>query len=147
MIDRISLLAVLNDEIPITRALGIKVDQLTDHSILLSAPLENNINHKSTAFGGSLYSVAVLAGWGMIYSLLDSLNLHAHIVIHESHIEYLKPVNQAIQASCEIDSQAEFDKKIKLYKRKGISRINLVVDINNAGQLAVKFNGQYVIHN
>ena len=146
VIDTISLQKILNEEIPITRALGISVDYLTENSIILSAPLANNINHKSTAFGGSLYSVAVLAGWAMIYSILDSLNLHAHIVIHESDIQYLKPVNQDIQASCKIINHSEFDKKIKLFKRKGISRIMLNVEVKNSGQLAVRFTGQYVIH-
>lgn len=147
MIDRKSLQSILNDEIPITLAMGIGVEQLTDSSILLAAPLSNNINHKSTVFGGSLYSVAVLTGWGMIYAKLDSLSLHAHIVIHESSIQYLKPVNQDFMASCEITDHADFDKKISIYKRKGISRITLVVEIKNADQLAVKFTGQYVIHN
>ena len=146
MINGNSLQTILNDEIPITTAMGIQVKQLTDHSLLLTAPLSNNINHKSTAFGGSLYSVAVLAGWGMIYAVLDSLGIHAHIVIQESHIRYLKPVNRNILASCVITDRGLLDKKINIFKRKGMSRITLDVEILNQGEPAVVFTGQYVIH-
>jgi len=146
MIDKHFLQSVLNDEIPITIAMGIEVEQLSDGSLLLRAPLCKNINHKSTAFGGSLYSVAVLTGWGMIYAMLEALDLHAHIVIQESHIRYLKPVNQDIQASCVIANSEIFDKKINIFKRKGMSRITLDVEILNEGEPAVVFTGQYVIH-
>jgi thioesterase domain-containing protein len=60
---------ILYSEIPLTKAIGIEVCEFTGLSLTLKAPLEKNINHKCTAFGGSLYSVAVLSGWGLIYLL------------------------------------------------------------------------------
>ena len=76
---------LLNSEIPLTNAIGIKVVDYNDCGLTLSAPLKNNINHKCTAFGGSLYSVSVLSGWGLIYLLLNKYNLKGHIVIQESN--------------------------------------------------------------
>lgn len=146
MIDSRILQSVLNEEIPISLALGIKVEQLDDHSISLSAPLLNNINHKSTAFGGSLYSIAVLSGWGLIYTILNQHHIHAHIVIQQSEISYINPVNQDFTAHCEIDSQLSIEKMMALYKRKGISRVSLEARIYNQEQIAVKFKGKYVIH-
>jgi len=52
----------LKHEIPLTQATGIKVFEVTEDSITLRAALENNVNHKSTAFGGSLYSLSLLTG-------------------------------------------------------------------------------------
>lgn len=146
MITSHQLQNVLNDEIPITHALGIKVEEVANNFIILSAPLSNNINHKSTVFGGSLYSVAVLSGWAMIYSLLDTLGIHAHIVIHESKIEYLKPVSQDFRVRCEIEDLTEVDKKLAMFERKGISRIQLTARVLNGERPAVKFIGWYVIH-
>ena len=61
---------VLHSEIPLTREIGIEVVDYTGDSLTLKAPLEKNINHKCTAFGGSLYSVSVLSGWGLIHLLM-----------------------------------------------------------------------------
>ena len=53
---------VLHEEIPLTKAMGVEVNSYDGHCLVLSAPLDPNTNHKDTAFGGSLYSLAVLAG-------------------------------------------------------------------------------------
>lgn len=50
---------VLNTEIPLTNSIGIQVGEHTDLSLTLHAPLINNINHKRTAFGGSIYSIVI----------------------------------------------------------------------------------------
>lgn len=136
----------LNHEIPLTRAMGIEVVEVTESSVRLRAPLENNINHKSTAFGGSLYSVAVLAGWGLIYTRLLSLGLGAHIVIQESRIEYLQPVRQDIEAHCLIESERTFERFIRAFEKKSKARINLDVVVAGEAGMAVRFNGNYVIH-
>jgi len=43
-----------------------------DSGIILSAPLLPNANYKGTAFGGSLFSVAVLTGWAWVSRYLDT---------------------------------------------------------------------------
>jgi len=137
---------VLNNEIPLTNSIGIEVDSVTENCVCLKAPLENNINHKLTVFGGSLYSVSVLTGWSMVYVLLKRLNIEAHIVIHHSEIDYLLPVNEDFKACCESVSELKINKFIKMYKRKGRSRIMLDVFIMNGEKRAVHFTGDYVIH-
>ena len=72
---------VLHLEIQLTRAIGIEVVEYGENGLTLYAPLDNNINHKSTAFGGSLYSVSVLTGWGLLYLLLIKYGLSGQIVI------------------------------------------------------------------
>lgn len=136
----------LNHEIPLTQAMGIEVVEVTESSLRLRAPLENNINHKSTAFGGSLYSLSVLAGWGLIFSRLKALSLQAHIVIQESNIQYLRPVKQDLLASCHISSEKAFKRSIDMFRRKGTARFNLDVTVSGHEGVAVVFNGQYVIH-
>ena len=140
------LQAVLNSEIPLTNAIGIKVIKYTGNAIQISAPLENNINHKSTAFGGSLYSVSVLAGWSLVYALLIENKLEGHIVIHESNIRFLKPVNDTITAHCEFDNELHKNRFLKGYNRKGIARIKLTSVIKQNDQNAVIFDGTYVVH-
>ena len=47
-------------DFPLARHIGIVVDSAGDDGIVLRAPLGPNANDKGTAFGGSLFSVAVL---------------------------------------------------------------------------------------
>jgi len=142
----IELQKVLNNEIPLTNAIGICVEDYTDNAIKISAPLENNINHKNTAFGGSLYSISVLAGWSLLFALLKENNRQGHIVIHESNIRFHKPVNGNIIASCQIDDEIALNRFLKIFDRKGISRINLTSTIQQDGDDAVIFKGTYVVH-
>ena len=50
-------------DIPLARHIGVRVVEFDGSSLALGAPLAANSNHKGTAFGGSLFSLAVLAGW------------------------------------------------------------------------------------
>ena len=137
---------VLNSEIPLTNHIGIQVREHTDASLTLYAPLKNNINHKSTAFGGSIYSISVLSGWGLIYLLLKQHHLSGHIVIQESNIKYIKPVTTDITAKCSFTSLEQQDKFVKMYKRKGLARLQLEANIVCNKEKAVIFNGTYVVH-
>jgi len=137
---------ILHTEIPLTKHIDISVIEYTDLSLTLNAPLDNNINHKCTAFGGSIYSVSVLSGWGLIYLLLKQHNLSGHIVIQESHTKFIKPVNTDITAICSFSSIDHYDKFLKMYKRKGLARIKLTSKISCNNTNAVLFNGTYVVH-
>ncbi|WP_027467321.1 YiiD C-terminal domain-containing protein [Deefgea rivuli] len=136
----------LHEEIPLTRDIGIEVAHATPQRVRLNAPLSPNINHKCTAFGGSLYAVAVLAGWSMVFTRLHAAGIHAHIVIQDAKIEYLLPVVETINARCELSEDAEFDRCMKLFSRKRRGRIALDVEIITQQGVAVKFCGNYVIH-
>ena len=137
---------ILHSEIPLTNNIGIQVGEYTDLSLTLHAPLENNINHKCTAFGGSIYSVSVLSGWGLIYLLLEKHNLSGHIVIQESNTQFLKPVEADLSATCSFESMEQKDKFIRMFKRKGVARIKLESRITFDNDDHVIFNGAYVVH-
>ena len=137
---------ILNSEIPLTKEIGISVGECADNSLTLNAPLENNINHKRTAFGGSIYSVSVLSGWGLIYLFLRRHGLSGHIVIQDSITKFLKPVTSTISSKCSFRSKEQQDNFIKIYKRKGKARIQLESRIEGEGSTNVIFIGTYVVH-
>lgn len=141
-----ALTAVLHDEIPVTRAMGIRAVEVTDDAVTLFAPLETNLNHKCTAFGGSLYSVAVLTGWSLIYSQLRRYAMEAHIVIQESHIQFLEPVTSDLVSICQAGGGDVFERFLEQYRRKGKARIALDVTVGESHSPGVTFHGKYVIH-
>ena len=56
--DSTYLESILHRDIPLTRDMGLKVLDWQGRRLRLFLPLEANVNHKSTMFGGSLYCTA-----------------------------------------------------------------------------------------
>ncbi|MCW8935182.1 MAG: thioesterase domain-containing protein [Gammaproteobacteria bacterium] len=140
------LQSVLHREIPLTIAMGIKVTDCTQHRLELRAPLEPNINHKCTAFGGSLYSVAVLCGWGFVFHQMHLNKLTGHIVIQHSDADYKLPVGGEIRAVCEIGDETKLTRFFKTFKRKNIARIKLQIKILFNEEEAMLLTAHYVVH-
>ncbi len=136
---------LLHEEIPIARAMGIRVADYDGASLRLAAPLAPNFNHKLTAFGGSLYSIAVLCGWGLLHLKLTEAGVHKHIVIQEANIRYLLPVAEEMVAECRLDDEA-FERMLHMLQKHGRGRIALKVSMHAAGYAAVEFEGKYVVH-
>ena len=81
------------EEFMLARHIGIIVESADDRAVVLRAPLAPNANYKGTAFGGSLYSVAVLTGWAWVTRYLAARDLPADAVIQESNVRFLAPVH------------------------------------------------------
>ena len=59
--------AFFYEQIPLTRAMGVRVESYDGQQLVLTAPLALNHNHLGTAFGGSLSALATLAGYGLLW--------------------------------------------------------------------------------
>jgi thioesterase domain-containing protein len=140
----LSLENFLLTEIPITRHLGISVSSYDDGCLTLSAPIDENSNHLSTVFAGSLYAVMTLAGLGQFWLILKEYGYEAQIVIQNSVIEYIRPVTRSFAARCLRPDASVIEDLIKSLTRKGKARLQLAVEIEEDGQRAVSFAGRYV---
>lgn len=136
---------ILHTEIPISKAMGVRVRGYDGSSLGLDAPLVPNTNHQHTAFGGSLYSLAVLCGWGLLHLKLADAKLHKHIVIQDDSIRYLHPVQRELHAECRLDDTV-FKRMLNALHRHGRARISLDVTITQDDRPAVEFSGRYVVH-
>ena len=82
----------LRADIPLARAMQLRVHDYDGDSLGLSAPLAPNINDKGCAFGGSLVSLLTLAGWGLIVLKLRALGRDCDVYVQDSQVRYLAPV-------------------------------------------------------
>jgi len=132
----------LHAQIPITRAMGLRVVAHDDAGFTVEAPVALNSNHLRTAFGGSINAVATLAAYGFLWVELN--DAAAHVVVAESTIRFLRPVNETIRATClppDNESQVRFRSD---FEQKGKARITLSVQVTESGEIAAEFEGQFV---
>lgn len=132
-----------HDLIPITREMGIRVLRYDGSTLVLTAPLAPNVNDKGTAFGGSLYSLLVLAGWGLVHLRLKEEGITGDAMIHESSATYSLPVTDDWQVSCSLPEAAEYQRFIDRLRTRGRARLALESRIMAGDRVAVSFRGNY----
>ena len=138
------LQAALAREIPLSRALGVRVTAWDGRRVALAAPLAPNVNHKATVFGGSLSAVATLAGWSALWLLLDAHGLEQQVVIQEASIRYRRPVQHDFVVTCSLPGDAEVEHFLETLRAHGRGRISLVATVADSGGDLVTFTGRYV---
>lgn len=144
----IDLEKYLVEHIPISSAMGVKVDVISAEKIILRAPLLNNINHKKTAFGGSLHAVATLACWSFLHvKLIELFQDPAQIVIASSEINYLFPVTSDFKAECNQPEFSDWERFLKMLRQKGKGRLQLKARIVEKEQVCVSYSGVFVTTN
>lgn len=134
----------LHKKIPITKSMGFSVIEFTPSRVKISAKLEPNINHKGTAFGGSINCLMVVCGWAMVFINTKEIDPNAHIVIKKSSINYLLPIKEDFIAECNLSDEESKRKFFEMYTKHKKGRLDLKVSCYNQDSLLAEFQGQYV---
>ena len=134
-----------HSKIPITRQLGVRVLSYDGSTLVLGAPLEPNVNDKGTAFGGSLFSLLVLSGWGLIHLRLREEGLTGDIMIHESTINYSLPITDSWEVHCRLPEADQYAHFLASLHSRGRARLALEAQIMSGSRVAVSFRGSYAV--
>jgi len=132
----------LHEQIPITRAMGLRVVGRDENGFVVEAPVALNSNHLRTAFGGSINAVATLAAYGFLWVELS--DAAAHVVVAESSIRFLRPIRETIRATCLRPNAKSLAAFRSQFAEKGKARIALRVNVAEAGETAAEFEGHFV---
>ena len=135
----------LHSEIPITRKMGIEVQKLTTNEVKLKAPIALNINHMKSAFGGSVDSLFLTAGWSYIRLVVDHFDPLPLIIGNKARTTFQRPITDDFSAQILIPDKKEVDKFLDEYKRFGKARISLEAVIEEDGKTYAVFKGDYVV--
>ena len=128
------------DTIPITEQMGIKLYQYTGNTFETRASLNKNINLHGTMFAGSIFSLATLTGWGMIFLKLKEKGLMGEIVLGDGNIHYHKPITMQPRALCNVETiDGKFDRLLKNKK----CCIKLQVAILDGDNAVAEFKGVF----
>src|SRR5882757_3905414 len=95
-----ALEAFLHAKIPLTKAMGLRVIETGPHRLVLEAPLEPNINHLGSVFGGALHALPTLACYATLWTLLREGGADGHVVVKRSQANYRQPVLATFRTSC-----------------------------------------------
>jgi thioesterase domain-containing protein len=132
----------LHEQIPITRAMGVRVVAHDENGFVIEAPVALNSNHLRTAFGGSINAIATLAAYGLLW--LELREQDAHVVVAESSIRFLRPVRKTIRAICLRPDPEKLAAFHTTFGDKGKARIALRVQVVEEGQIAAEFDGIFL---
>ncbi|KYG63153.1 hypothetical protein AZI86_15715 [Bdellovibrio bacteriovorus] len=105
------IINTLKKKIALYEHLGIQSVNIEPHRVSFKVSLAKNTNHKGTAFGGSIYAVAVLASYAMVLTGLKARGIPTEdIVIAKGDIQYIEPVETDFEVVCEFpDTRSEHD--------------------------------------
>jgi thioesterase domain-containing protein len=137
--------AFLHEKIPLTRAMGLRVAVSNAQRLVLEAPLENNVNHLGTAFGGSLHALPTLACYAGLWTLLREAGIDGHVVVKHSEAFYRQPVTGTLRAVCARPPMTVAQEFIRDLQRHKKARMVLTAVVEGAnGKPAVEFSGSFV---
>ena len=115
---------------PPVRALGLSIAGFDGARLRLSAPLALNVNDKGCAFGGSLASLMTLAAWGRVWLGLHAEGIEADIYVADSHLRYLAPLYDDLQAEAMLAEGADWTAFMEALRCKGRGRVELAARVD-----------------
>lgn len=137
------LLDYLNTQIPLSAAMQVAVAGCDARQVRLTAPLAPNRNHRDTAFGGSLVSLAMLAGWSLLYLALREAKREARLVIQRGQAEFLRPAHGELTAVCCLPA-IDWPRFVQTLDRRARARIHLDSQVRCGTQPVLALRGAYV---
>lgn len=136
--------AYLHRHIPLSAAMQVSVVSVTPEQVTLRAPLEPNINHRDTVFGGSAAALAILAAWSLIHTRLGDAGLPSRLVIQRNTMHYELPMHGEFTASSSITEVTGWDRFLRTLQRKGTARIPVSSILESCGRQSGRFAGEFV---
>lgn len=134
----------LHSEIPLSQQMGVRVEAVEPGRVRLAAPLEPNLNHKSTAFGGSISALAILAGWALVHTRSLSASLEGDIVIRSNEIAYLAAATGQLGAEAVLADEPAWTKWEARLSRRRTARIDVDIVVVSAGRTCARMRAEYV---
>jgi thioesterase domain-containing protein len=134
----------IQDHIPLSKAMQVSVVEIQDETVVLSAPLEPNINHHQTVFGGSASALGMLSAWSLLKVRLSNIGLISRLVISKSSMDFILPIQGDFRARAVLTQPEEWGKFVQTLIRREKARIMVSVIIEQANQVVGRLTGEFV---
>jgi thioesterase domain-containing protein len=107
----------LHLHIPLSRAMQVSVVAVGAATVVLKAPLEPNINHQETVFGGSASALAILAAWSLLHTCLLDAGIASRLVIQRNRVAYELPIDGEFTARSSIEDTEAWHQFVRMLTR------------------------------
>lgn len=134
----------LHEHIPLTRHLGAAAESWDGATIRLSAPLTPNLNHRSTAFGGSLSALAILSGWALVHLALREQGFDARVVIQRTELDFQEPVDGDFSATAGLPPAEDWSRFLATLRRHRRARVAVEATLRSESGVGGVHRGTYV---
>jgi thioesterase domain-containing protein len=134
----------LHEHIPLSRHLGARLVHWDGRTARLSAPLEPNLNHVGTAFGGSMSALAILCGWTLLHLALEERGVPHQLVIQTSTMDFAEPVEGDFTATSSLPDAAQWERFLATLERHHRARIAVAGAVESAAGVGCSYQGRYV---
>lgn len=134
----------LHAHIPLSAAMQVSVVSVSAEAVTLAAPLAPNINHRSTAFGGSVSTLAILSAWSLVNLRLTAEGLRSRLVIQSNRVDYDAPIESDFTATAALADPAAWPLFTKMLRRKGRARIVAQSVVRCGDVVGGRFEGEFV---
>lgn len=126
----------LRASIPLAAATGMQLTGYDGRKMTISAPLQHNTNHHGTAFGGSLYVVALAAAWGLVHLLATDAGFAPATYVRHAEADYRLPVTTDLRACARLDASNAKQQFLQGLEQQGRGRINVLATIGDTARPA-----------
>lgn len=127
-----ALESYLHRKIPMSADMGVRVRLATLERVDLWLPLQPNINHEQTVFGGSAAAAATLAAWTLLHLRLTQAGSHAQLVVQRITMEYTKPIHGDFEATCTFADAVAWGRFQRTLERRGKARLAMTAQLLGA---------------
>ncbi|WP_257389221.1 thioesterase domain-containing protein [Tahibacter caeni] len=133
------------DDIPLARAMQLRIAAHAPDRLAMSAPLAPNINDKGCAFGGSLASLLTLSCWALVVLRLRAAGEDCDVYVQDSQLRYLAPVWGELRAESQLANGENWDDFFAMLGARGKGRLRVVATVaDEAGKPATTLDARFV---
>ncbi len=128
--------------IPLSEKIGVRIVQYTGKKFITTMPESGNQNGVHALFAGSLFSLATLTGWGLIWLLLRERHLGGTIILADAHVRYSSLIEGRPTAVADLGSlSGDLDRLARGRK----ARVQLNVQLSGNDKTGAIFEGVYIV--
>jgi thioesterase domain-containing protein len=134
----------IHEHIPLSRVMTVAVLAAGNDGVTLQAPLEPNINHRGTVFGGSASALAILASWALLHVRLEGEGIADRLVIQRNTMEYRRPILGTFTARSSLMQPQSWSQFTGTLASRGKARVTVAAVLEYGGEVAGGFTGEFV---
>ncbi|MEB4642338.1 YiiD C-terminal domain-containing protein [Burkholderia contaminans] len=131
---------------PMTESLGFSVRSFSEVQVEISAPLDRNINHCGTAFGGSISVLAILSAWCLVWANVREESPGGNVIICSHSIKFKNAIFSDIRSISE-SGNLDWNNFRRRVARRGSAKIDVTSRIYSNEIEAATFSGSFAFVN